>query len=166
MAEDYDLLGRIDTAALYQPFLERLNALLNACAARGAQYVATSGLRTYEQQNALYAQGRTAPGRKVTNARGGQSLHNFAVAVDFAPHVGGRYRGKLNPDYREANYRILGEEAAKAGLEWGGAWTSIKDTPHVQLPLKRYGVKLADLDREYRKGGYVAVFAYLDKFQW
>lgn len=165
--ERYDLLGRIDTLAMYQPFLERLNALLNACAARGAIYVATSGLRTYAQQDALYAKGRTAPGGIVTNARGGQSLHNFAIAVDFCRHKGTEYKGKLNPDWRDSEYEILAEEAEKLGLESGLRWKSFKDSPHIQLPYnKKHGIKLKDLDREYRKGGYQAVFAFLDKFEW
>lgn len=165
--EKTDQLGRIDTAALYPVFLERLNALLNACAARGAVYVATSGLRTYAQQDALYAQGRTKPGKIVTKAPGGYSPHNFACAVDFAPHVGGPYTGKLNPDYREENYVVLGEEAVKLGLDWGGNWgPGIQDTPHIQLPLKKHGITWAKLRSVYAKGGYPAVFAFLDKYQW
>lgn len=167
MPEAYDRLGRLDTAALYQPFLAKLNTLLNACAARGAIYVATSGLRTYEAQNALYARGRSLPGGIVTNARGGQSLHNFALAVDFARHAGAEYHGKLIPDYRHPQYVILGEEAANLGLEWGGGWRTFKDVPHIQLPYNRlHKIRLTDLDREYRQGGYPAVFAFLDRFPW
>jgi peptidoglycan L-alanyl-D-glutamate endopeptidase CwlK len=157
-----DLLGRIDTLAMYQPFLEKLNALVLACQARGAIYVATSGLRTFDQQNALYAKGRTAPGGVVTNARGGYSPHNFAVAVDFCRHKGATYEGKLDPDYRDSANTILGEEAAKLGLEWGGAWTSIKDTPHVQLPLKAKGLTWAMLRDWYAKGGQAEVVKQLD----
>jgi len=166
-----DLLGRIRTDQLYQPFCERLNALLNACFERGAIYVATSALRTYAEQDALYAKGRTVPpigdGHHVTNARGGQSLHNFAIAVDFCRHAADIYDGHLKPDYRDEQYVILAEEAGKLGLESGLYWKSIKDSPHIQLPYnKRYGIKLRDLDREYRKGGYPAVFAFLDRFEW
>lgn len=162
-----DLLGRINTLALYQPFCERLNALLNACEARGAIYVATCGLRTYQEQDGLYARGRSVPGGIVTNARGGQSLHNFAIAVDFCKHAGPTYEGHLLPDYRDNQYVILGEEAAKIGLEWGGSWLSLKDTPHIQLPYNRaHGIKLRQLDALYRQGGYPAVFAFLDKFPW
>jgi peptidoglycan L-alanyl-D-glutamate endopeptidase CwlK len=164
--ERYDLLGRIDTLHLYQPFLERLNGLLNACAARGAIYVATGALRTYEQQDALYAQGRTKPGGIVTQAKGGQSLHNFAIAVDFCRHAGPSYQGHLIPDYRDEQYEILAQEAERLGLESGLRW-KFKDSPHIQLPYnKLHGIRLRDLDAQYRKGGYEAVFAFLDKFQW
>jgi hypothetical protein len=60
----------------------------------------------------------------------------------------------------------LGEEAAGCGLEWGGSWTSIQDTPHIQLPYKKHGITLKILDRCYKTGGYEAVFSYLDKFEW
>lgn len=54
---------------------------------------AHSGLRTYEEQNALYAQGRTAPGNKVTNAKGGFSNHNFGIAFDIGIFEGAKYLG-------------------------------------------------------------------------
>lgn len=163
--KQHDLLGRIDTEALYQPFLEILNALLNACAARGAIYVATSGLRTYEKQDELYALGRTTGvvGHHVTNAPGGFSPHNFAVAVDFTRHKGDSYDGKLDPDYRDAENGILGEEAQKLGLEWGGSWHSIKDTPHVQLPLRSKGITWGMMREWYSTGGYPEVFRQLDQ---
>jgi peptidoglycan L-alanyl-D-glutamate endopeptidase CwlK len=162
-----DQLKRLNTQVLYQPFVGMLRALLDACAARGFIYVATSGLRTYEQQNKLYAQGRTAPGGIVTNAKGGQSLHNFGIAVDFCRHDGETFEGKLKPDYRNSQYQVLGEEADKLGLEWGGAWKKFKDTPHIQLPYnKKHGLKLKDLDAAYREGGYEAVYDLLDKYGW
>jgi peptidoglycan L-alanyl-D-glutamate endopeptidase CwlK len=46
--------------------------------------------RSIEEQNALYAQGRTKPGKIVTRAKGGQSFHNYRVAYDCAPIVNGR----------------------------------------------------------------------------
>jgi peptidoglycan L-alanyl-D-glutamate endopeptidase CwlK len=42
------------------------------------------GLRTIEEQNVLYAQGRTKPGNIVTNAKSGSSYHNYGLAIDFA----------------------------------------------------------------------------------
>ena len=43
----------------------------------------TQGLRTFAEQDALYQQGRTKPGKKVTNAKAGQSIHNYGFAVDI-----------------------------------------------------------------------------------
>jgi peptidoglycan LD-endopeptidase CwlK len=52
-----------------------------------------SGTRTYAEQDALFAIGRTVQlnRRKVTNAQGGQSNHNFGIAWDVGIFVNGRY---------------------------------------------------------------------------
>ena len=86
-----------------------------------------SGTRTYEEQNALYEQGRTKPGRVVTNARGGYSNHNFGIAFDIGVFEGGRYLGE------SPAYKAVGAIGMKLGLEWGGNWKSIQDEPHFQL---------------------------------
>ena len=49
----------------------------------------TQGLRTFAEQDGLYAQGRTKPGKKVTNAKGGQSIHNYGFAVDICLIIDG-----------------------------------------------------------------------------
>lgn len=50
--------------------------------------------RTIAQQNALYAQGRTAPGRIVTNAKGGESYHNYGLAIDVIEIKNGKTNWK------------------------------------------------------------------------
>jgi peptidoglycan L-alanyl-D-glutamate endopeptidase CwlK len=157
-------LKRIDTAVLYQPFLAKLIQLNNNCLALKWDYVATSGLRTYAEQETLYAQGRTAPGRIITRARGGQSLHNFGVAVDFAPDMSPA--PGLQPSWEAKDLQVLHDEAVKLGLESGLSWPNFKDPPHIQLPHESKGIKLTDLDRAYKMGGYTAVFALLDKCKW
>lgn len=90
-----------------------------------------SGTRTYKEQDALFAQ---RP--KVTNARGGQSNHNFGIAWDvgiFGPT--GYYTGKTAAEdraYSELSKLVM-PALAPLGLEWGGAWRSIVDKPHYQL---------------------------------
>ena len=86
-----------------------------------------SGLRTYEEQAALYAQGRTAPGTIVTNARAGYSNHNFGIAFDIGVFEGNRYL----PD--SPKYKAVGALGQDLGLEWGGNWKTIVDQPHFQL---------------------------------
>jgi peptidoglycan L-alanyl-D-glutamate endopeptidase CwlK len=88
-----------------------------------------SGTRTYAEQNLLYAQGRTRPGDKVTNARGGASNHNFAIAWDIGIFLKGKYLSD-GKQYKQAAAIAL---AATTGLEWGGNWTTIIDRPHYQL---------------------------------
>lgn len=85
------------------------------------------GTRTYAEQDALYAQGRTKKGAKITNAKGGYSLHNFAVAFDLGVFQGGKYL-ESDTQYKKL-YQACG---APNGFEWGGNWKSIVDTPHYQ----------------------------------
>ena len=86
-----------------------------------------SGLRTYAEQDGLYAQGRTRPGNVVTNARGGYSNHNFGIAFDVGLFERNQYLGE-SPMYKAVG--ALGEEL---GLEWGGNWRTLVDQPHFQL---------------------------------
>jgi len=87
-----------------------------------------SGTRTYAEQNKLFAQ---RP--KVTNAKGGQSNHNFGIAFDVGIFKGKTYYTGKNAAENKA-YNDLSKIIKPIGLEWGGDWKSIKDTPHYQLP--------------------------------
>lgn len=97
------------------------------CGAQGIDVIITSTYRDAESQNALYAQGRTTPGKKVTNAKAGQSYHNFKVAFDFCPIVGGKAQWNDT-----ATFTKCGEIAESLGLEWAGRWKSFKELAHVQ----------------------------------
>lgn len=102
-------------------------ALVQKAALNGIRIKVISGLRTYEEQDELYAQGRTKPGKKVTKARGGYSNHNFGIAFDVGVFEGGRYLQE------SPKYRAVGVLGADLGLEWGGNWKSLVDQPHFQL---------------------------------
>ncbi len=102
-------------------------ALVQKAAANGIQIKVISALRTFAEQDALYAQGRTTAGRKVTNARGGYSNHNFGIAFDIGVFSGNRYLPE-SPQYKAVG--VLGMDL---GLEWGGNWKTIVDQPHFQL---------------------------------
>jgi len=95
-------------------------------AASGAEVRVIAGLRTYAEQDALYAQGRTTPGPRVTNARGGWSNHNFGTAWDVGIFKGGKYLDE-SPLYQQ-----LGRVGQSLGLEWGGAW-KFTDEPHFEV---------------------------------
>lgn len=102
--------------------------LIALCKAKGITIAITQTLRTAEYQNALYAQGRTTPGKIVTNARAGQSSHESGRAFDFVLIT----NGKTDWDSRNKNWRVVGEIGEKLGLEWGGRWKFV-DLPHFQL---------------------------------
>jgi peptidoglycan LD-endopeptidase CwlK len=102
-------------------------ALVRKAAAARITIKVISGLRTYEKQNDLYAQGRTKPGKIVTNARGGYSNHNFGIAFDIGVFEGSKYLDE------SPKYKAVGPMGTDLGLEWGGNWKSIQDEPHFQL---------------------------------
>ena len=93
----------------------------------GATVKIICGNRTYAEQDALYAQGRTKPGRIVTNARGGQSNHNFGTAWDVGIFKDGKYLDE------SPLYKTLGRVGESIGLEWGGSWKKIVDEPHYEV---------------------------------
>jgi peptidoglycan LD-endopeptidase CwlK len=105
-------------------------ALIAKAAASGIAIKLLSGLRTYDEQNDLYAQGRTKPGKVVTNARGGYSNHNFGIAFDIGVFEGSRYLDE------SPKYKAVGVLGMDLGLEWGGNWKTIQDEPHFQLRPK------------------------------
>ena len=86
-----------------------------------------SGTRTFEEQDRLYAKGRTTQGPKVTNARGGYSNHNFGIAFDIGVFNGNRYMPE------SPVYKAVGALGMELGLDWGGNWKSIVDQPHFEL---------------------------------
>ena len=112
--------------------------LISLAYKEGINIIITQGFRSIEEQNELYAQGRTKPGKIVTNAKGGYSYHNFGLAFDFAV---------LNPDGSvnwnvDEKWKRVGQLGKSLGLEWGGDWRSFKDYPHFQYT---FGLSLADL---------------------
>lgn len=118
------------------------------------------GLRTIDEQNTLYAQGRTAPGAIVTKAKGGSSFHNYGLAIDFALLYDGKLSWDLNTDFDHNNVKDWDEvvNAFKAkGYEWGGVWKTLKDYPHLQKTfsltwqrcLAKYDAKQFIADTKY-----------------
>lgn len=102
-------------------------ALVQKAALGGIRIKIISGFRTYAEQDALYAQGRSAAGDIVTNARGGYSNHNFGIAFDVGVFEGNTYLGE-SPKYKAVG--VIGKDL---GLEWGGNWKTLVDQPHFQL---------------------------------
>lgn len=115
--------------ARLEPVIQpKARALLEAARAQGIELTVTQGLRTMEEQAALYAQGRTAPGQVVTNAKPGSSWHNFGLAFDVAVVV----NGKPTWPNDSALWSKIGDLGKTQGLIWGGDFQSFKDMPHFQ----------------------------------
>jgi D-alanyl-D-alanine carboxypeptidase len=106
------------------------------------QVFLTQTYRNNTDQTADYAKGRTAPGKVVTNAKSGQSLHNYypSLAFDIAFKKGSALFWDLSL------FKKFAKIAKAHGLEWGGDWVSFKDNPHFQPP--NYGYKMAQAGTE------------------
>lgn len=112
-------------------------------------------LRTWVQQDALYASGRTKPGKVVTNARGGESFHNFGLAFDILLLDGS---GKPTWDAQQPGWRVAGQAGVALGLLWGGNWKGFRDLPHFEL---RGQLTLADC-RDLYPAGLPAIWQRVD----
>lgn len=102
-------------------------AVVPAMAKRGYEVRITSGLRTYAEQNALYAQSRTTKGPRVTNAQGGWSWHNFGCAWDITLFKDGV------PVYESPLYEECAEIGRAQGLDCGLFWKGLRDEPHYNV---------------------------------
>jgi peptidoglycan L-alanyl-D-glutamate endopeptidase CwlK len=141
-----DLNGRFLDVLV--PFLHEATRI---AAASGLRLEVISGLRTWEEQADLYAQGRTKSGSVVTNARPGSSWHNFGLAVDLGLFDGRTYVDSKDPARAERVYRSIAEIAKEYGIEWGGNWRRFKDTPHFEY---HPGLNLAEASRRLKSSGF------------
>ncbi|MCG8432486.1 MAG: M15 family metallopeptidase [Gammaproteobacteria bacterium] len=116
---------------------------LDILKSEGTPFKIYSGLRTFKEQDSLYAKGRTTPGKVVTKAKGGDSLHNYGLAVDMAPLLDpDKPKGNVYwpdhdaPEWEDLEYAIT--EASRVAVdteyEWGGRWR-FRDLPHVQVRI-------------------------------
>lgn len=105
----------------------KCKALITQCGEVNIPLMVVFTLRTFEEQEALYAHGRSRPGPIVTWARGGHSWHNFGRAFDICF----KYPGK-DPSW-DGPWWEVGQIGEGLGLEWGGRWEVQKrDRPHFQ----------------------------------
>jgi peptidoglycan L-alanyl-D-glutamate endopeptidase CwlK len=114
---------------LASPLATAIPKILAAMNALGFPMVITYTLRTAAEQQALYAQGRTAPGKIVTELDGiiKQSKHQSGRAADLAFLKDGK------PSWDDSfPWACYGACAKALGLTWGGDWHSIPDRPHIE----------------------------------
>jgi peptidoglycan LD-endopeptidase CwlK len=102
---------------------------LQTVAEAGVEVLVTCTTRSLKDQEALYAQGRSTPGHIVTNARAGQSAHNYGLAIDVVPLV----NGKPDWDGTHPAWEALGRIGQSVGLEWAGEpGFPFPERPHFQ----------------------------------
>lgn len=124
----WDVTSRLHFQSLHPSIQPKARALFRLAEQRGIILRMTSGLRSHEEQARLYAQGRSTPGEIVTNAKPGQSFHNYGMAFDVVPMVSGR------PDWKSPHWQLIGQLGESVGLNWGGRWRR-PDRPHFEFPI-------------------------------
>lgn len=126
------------------------------------------GLRTIDEQNALFAQGRTTPGKIVTNARGGRSFHNYGLAFDFAIMYDKDGNGSFETLSWDVNYDFdkdgkkdwmeVVNVFKSLGFAWGGDFTTIEDDPHIE---KVFGYSWRELLAKYNAKQFITGTNYV-----
>jgi peptidoglycan L-alanyl-D-glutamate endopeptidase CwlK len=127
---------------VHPDLVDKVLRIISAMSALGHPMMVTDGVRTTAQQQALYAQGRTKPGKIVTYADGINRKSNhqaksdgYGHAVDCCFLVDLDGDGRNDPSWSEKHpWALYGAMARALGLVWGGDWTTLVDRPHVELP--------------------------------
>jgi len=140
-------------------FQELINNLLQRALDLQPEVGVFCGLRTFGQQDVLYTLGRTVKNRDgypakpmghiVTRARGGESWHNYGLAVDLVFRVNGKWSWDTALPWNK-----IGQLAEEQGLEWGGRWKFL-DLPHIQRVA---GLEISEAKDLYSRGGLPAVW--------
>lgn len=134
---------------LHPSVRERALAWKRACGEAGIEVLIYCTYRSAGEQDDLFKVGRTVKGEgvtakrpmglTVTNARGGQSFHQYRCAWDCVPMSGGK------PQWNDAaTYKRMAAIATKYGIEWAGNWVSFKEQAHFQFTN---GLTLAELQQ-------------------
>ena len=134
------------------PIVEEKRDLLIARAAEiGIDILITDGYRSPEEQDGLHSQGRSASGSIVTYAEGGESYHNYGLAIDYALRLDdGSVVWDIARDgngNEESDWFEVAAIAKNLGFDWGGDWQRFKDYPHLEMT---FGLSIRELQQGWR----------------
>lgn len=146
-----------DVRAEFKKFIETCEDALNVTIR------IVQGLRTFEEQDAIYQQGRTKPGPIVSNARAGSSYHNYGLAID----IGVLVNGKIDWNFDYKRFQLF----MPKGMVWGADWDHdgktkadgdkdehLVDMPHYQLT---FGYTWQQLLAKYNNKDFIAGTHYI-----
>lgn len=149
--------ARLETVA--PQLADKVRQMADMLAQEGILIRVTQALRSWSQQDALYAQGRTAPGTVVTNCPGGHSYHNFGLAVDCVPDDPAQ--PGYQPDWNASHptWKRMEAVGISLGLDSGSTWRSFPDAPHFQLTGRfPEGAPSDEVRQLFKDGGMQAVW--------
>ncbi|KRE49375.1 hypothetical protein ASG81_05270 [Paenibacillus sp. Soil522] len=134
---DTEIIPAIPITELHPVVFAKQNELISEAGKAGITILITDGFRSNEEQDAIYAKGRTSEGKIVTQVQGGQSYHNYGLAIDFALRTKKgevvwdmKYDGNKNG---QADWMEVVAIAKRLGFTWGGDWKNFPDYPHLQI---------------------------------
>ncbi|MDN7246655.1 M15 family metallopeptidase [Planococcus shenhongbingii] len=146
-----ELQQRPAPSGLHPIVEEKSNELIAKAADIGIDIIITDGFRSADEQNGLHAKGRSTAGNVVTHARGGESYHNYGLAIDFALRLD---NGKVVWDTErddnnngKADWFEVAAIGKELGFTWGGDWQRFKDYPHLEMT---FGLSITELQQGYR----------------
>jgi peptidoglycan L-alanyl-D-glutamate endopeptidase CwlK len=145
-----DQISIARVALLHPKIRDEVKQLIELAEGKLGAYAAirvVQGLRTFPEQDELFAQGRTKPGKVVTNSRAGQSYHNYGLAIDFAI----LYDKDKNGTFENLSWDLVADmdtDGQKdwdevvdifegANYTWGGRFSHFVDNPHLE---KTFGI--------------------------
>lgn len=150
-------------AKLHPKLRGEVATILSEIQAKGVSIRITQGLRTFEEQANIYAQGRTLPGKIVSNAKAGSSFHNYGTAIDFCLlHKDGSVSFSMNEDLdqdKKFDWMEVVEIFKSHGWSWGGDWIHSKDTPHFEKVFGHTWQDMLKMKEEGKidKEGYILI---------
>jgi len=138
----------LDRIKLLHPALreEATKIYADICATMPAGVVCrfTHTLRTKEEQDAIYAEGRTKPGSIKTHKRGGHSYHNYGLAIDFALIVNGKVSWTI-----DKNWLAVISIFESYGWKSGYRWKQFQDPPHLEKTFGKTTAQLLATGKQY-----------------
>ena len=140
-----DSVSQIRVQRLHPKVRDEVVATIDEVEARLPKNMAVrivQGKRSKEEQDEIYAQGRTKPGKIVTKAQWYATYHFYGNAIDYALLIdkdgNGSYEtvswdrnGDLDND-RVADWLEVANAFKAKGWSWGGDWLKFKDYPHLE----------------------------------
>jgi peptidoglycan L-alanyl-D-glutamate endopeptidase CwlK len=138
----YNMLNNAIVISSLNPIIQQRvrNMVQNLYANHGIRIKVYSGYRSFKEQNELYKKGREYPGKVVTNANPGESLHNYGLAFDVVPIVDG-----VAIWDNDMFWNTIAAVGKSYGFIWGGDWKTFVDKPHFQ---DSFGLTIAELKKE------------------
>lgn len=115
---------------------------------KGIHPYITEGVRSFERSAELYARGRNKPGEIVSNAKAGQSYHNYGLSFDFVIQKNGVFDWTVNH-----NWMVCVNIFKAHGFEWGGDFSGkFKDYPHFEM---RFGLNWREMLKRYQEKDFI-----------